>query len=670
MDDRNSNFPQLATPMALKKRKLSILYNGDGESGIPRAVVGRANSNTKPKSSTSITTPTPSSKEQPKSHITPKLGSMLPPPSSLRHFHPVANLRSKGTVQDQRIALQPKVSQTNIKAISPGEKGKDENNGSLNFAREMIDFHKARESSLVEQIQELKTEKIALEKEMKDLERVGMEKEFRIKELEHREEMKRMEGEYRHEKQVAEAEEKLKREAEFRQKLEYTVDDLNLQLKSKEQQIEIDNQKYEERYEEIKRVLAEKDSSSDALKSRLEQDIKRLEASNNKLEAQCEKLKQELLETRTKLEKYSLDTESEQYKQRSLIKQMEYETIEDKKRIECLIKDLENARSETKEAQDKLFTVENARRKLHAQVQDLKGNIRVFCRVRPVLQNEGKPIEMQFPDQDGEGQQFQLSLSENTLAGGLEGKTHSFSFDKVFSPNISNDTVFEEVSQLVQSALDGYNVCIFAYGQTGSGKTYTMSAIIPLAIEQIFFSAKNMKGLEWEFQFNGEFLEIYNEKIIDLLRDVSGYTDDQIKYDIRHDPDTRTTFVSNLSSIKIESPTQALSLLSTASKNKTTAATNLNSNSSRSHTVFVLRLTGTNRKTGEIRRGVLNLIDLAGSERVALSGATGDRMKEAQAINKSLSALGDVIGSLGNGHVPYRNSKVCFEFVSWKTSSN
>lgn len=105
-------------------------------------------------------------------------------------------------------------------------------------------------------------------------------------------------------------------------------------------------------------------------------------------------------------------------------------------------------------------------------------------------------------------------------------------------------------------------------------------------------------------------------------------------------------------------------MLRKANQNRATGATNMNERSSRSHSVFTLQLTGRNSKTGENTTGILNLIDLAGSERLSMSGSTGDRLRETQAINKSLSCLGDVIHALINnkegGHIPYRNSKLTY----------
>jgi kinesin family protein C1 len=114
----------------------------------------------------------------------------------------------------------------------------------------------------------------------------------------------------------------------------------------------------------------------------------------------------------------------------------------------------------------------------------------------------------------------------------------------------------------------------------------------------------------------------------------------------------------------LDNPAKVEQILNRASKTRSVAATQANERSSRSHSVFILKLRGVNSVTGERSEGTLNLVDLAGSERLAHSQATGDRLKETQSINKSLSCLGDVIAALGNGkegaHIPYRNSKVGF----------
>jgi kinesin family member C1 len=158
-------------------------------------------------------------------------------------------------------------------------------------------------------------------------------------------------------------------------------------------------------------------------------------------------------------------------------------------------------------------------------------------------------------------------------------------------------------------------------------------------------------------------IDQYNETINDLLGKAEF---DKKKHEIKHDAKTCTTRVTDVHVEPLTSASQVRALLVSAQSRRSVAATLMNERSSRSHSVFTLRIAGRNATTGESCEGCLNLVDLAGSERLATSGAADDkdRLKETQAINKSLSALGDVIAALGekgekaDKHVPYRNSKV------------
>ncbi|KAL8873383.1 MAG: hypothetical protein Q9174_001139 [Haloplaca sp. 1 TL-2023] len=326
---------------------------------------------------------------------------------------------------------------------------------------------------------------------------------------------------------------------------------------------------------------------------------------------------------------------------------------------------LQNAINAADEAKAKLQTEETLRRKLHNQVQELKGNIRVFCRVRPLLESD--PVDtsakIKYPDDDCDAKEVEIQgPEEKNSLGKISTKTNAFNFDRVFGPGSANADVFGEISQLIQSALDGYNVCIFCYGQTGSGKTHTMSAedgMIPRAVNQIYDTAKSLEDKGWKYTMEGSFIEVYNENLNDLL----GKPDelDKRKHEIRHDMQKCKTTVTDIVTVELDSPNKVQEILRQAASNRSVAATKANERSSRSHSVFILKLFGENNATGEKSEGTLNLVDLAGSERLAQSQATGERLKETQSINKSLSCLGDVIGALGNGkdggHVPYRNSK-------------
>lgn len=254
-----------------------------------------------------------------------------------------------------------------------------------------------------------------------------------------------------------------------------------------------------------------------------------------------------------------IDLESQIRSLRNKIEQLERDSTQKDNENVNLEKKLSDAQNFIKELESKVYAGESLRRKLHNQVQELKGNIRVFCRVRPLLENE-KNVESAADAQHlifcgrnaDEQEELQVAQSVESVTGGSQQtKTFPFAFDKVFGPNSSQDDVFDEISQLVQSALDGYRVCIFAYGQTGSGKTFTMEGgktegqlgMIPRAVAQIFSTADFLKDKGWSFSFEASYLEIYNESIRDLLNST---LDESRKHEIRH-ANGKTT-VSDLSS--------------------------------------------------------------------------------------------------------------------------
>ena len=322
---------------------------------------------------------------------------------------------------------------------------------------------------------------------------------------------------------------------------------------------------------------------------------------------------------------------------------------------------LQDALRAAEEAKQKLIKEETERRVLFNKYQELKGNIRVMCRVRPVLDSsEGEEAKLSFPDTKTSAQLDVTGPEERSSLGNTIRKVIPFEFDRVFTPAVNNEDVFGEISQLVQSALDGYNVCIFCYGQTGSGKTFTMSSadgMIPRATHMIYETITKLKEKSWTYTMEGSFVEVYNEELHDLLTPTS---EGKKKLEIRHDDARKQTAVLNCKAVALDSADKVELMLRQAQNNRSVAATKANERSSRSHSIFILKLIGENSATNERCEGTLNLVDLAGSERLKHSGAEGDRMKETQNINKSLSCLGDVIEALGrgSGHVPYRNSKL------------
>ncbi|KAI8479893.1 Kinesin-like protein kifc1 [Branchiostoma belcheri] len=348
--------------------------------------------------------------------------------------------------------------------------------------------------------------------------------------------------------------------------------------------------------------------------------------------------------------------------------------------------------AELAEARDKIAALdrqlqqaETDRRVLHNTIQELKGNIRVFARLRPLLSPDGNAANDGLDDiphfdwHDGNILELDRAMDgdpNETMSGfkRTESQKIEFSFDRVFAPSSSQGEVFEEISQLVQSALDGYKVCIFAYGQTGSGKTHTMEGnleqgpeqrgMIPRAVEQVFRTAERLRGKGWEYKISASFLEIYNESLRDLLDSKSDKKMDIKMKDNRGSKDNKTNdvHVTNQVVVDVNSEDEVYPLLKKANKHRAVAATKCNDRSSRSHSVFQLRIKGQNSLTSESCAGMLNLVDLAGSEQVKKSGSQGKQLQEAQSINKSLSNLSLVITALSNKepHIPYRNSKLTY----------
>ncbi|XP_027921755.1 kinesin-like protein KIN-14J [Vigna unguiculata] len=311
------------------------------------------------------------------------------------------------------------------------------------------------------------------------------------------------------------------------------------------------------------------------------------------------------------------------------------------------------------EAAENYHVVLAENRKLYNEVQDLKGNIRVYCRIRPFLPGQNQShTTIEFVGEDGE-----LVVS-NPLKQGKENRK-LFKFNKVFGQATSQEEVFKDTQPLIRSVLDGYNVCIFAYGQTGSGKTYTMSGpgllsksdwgVNYRALHDLFHISQTRRS-SIVYEVGVQMVEIYNEQVRDLLSS----NGPQKRLGIWNTAQPNGLAVPDASMHSVNSMADVLELMNTGLMNRATSATALNERSSRSHSVLSVHVRGTDLKTNTLLRGCLHLVDLAGSERVDRSEATGDRLKEAQHINKSLSALGDVIFALSqkSSHVPYRNSKL------------
>uniref|UniRef100_H3BGB6 Kinesin-like protein n=1 Tax=Latimeria chalumnae TaxID=7897 RepID=H3BGB6_LATCH len=243
----------------------------------------------------------------------------------------------------------------------------------------------------------------------------------------------------------------------------------------------------------------------------------------------------------------------------------------------------------------------------------------------------------------------------------LQGKPYAF--DKVFHPNTTQEQVYNACAkQIVKDVLGGYNGTIFAYGQTSSGKTHTMEGklhdvqlmgIIPRITQDIF---NHIFGMDenLEFHIKVSYFEIYLDKIRDLL--------DVTKTNLSvHEDKNRVPFVKGCTERFVSSPEEILDVIDEGKSNRHVAVTNMNEHSSRSHSIFLINIKQENVETEQKLSGKLYLVDLAGSEKVSKTGAEGAVLDEAKNINRSLSALGNVISALAEGtktHVPYRDSKM------------
>ncbi|KAI6183469.1 Kinesin-like protein KIFC3 [Aphelenchoides bicaudatus] len=280
------------------------------------------------------------------------------------------------------------------------------------------------------------------------------------------------------------------------------------------------------------------------------------------------------------------------------------------------------------------------RRALHNVLIELRGNIRIFCRLKP-----GAPGPIVLDALDPDSVTVQADMPKHFL------------FDKVFGPETSQLDVFDEVSPLIQSCLDGKNVSFFAYGHTGSGKTHTVfgsksdPGISYRAAHEIFYLMEAKQDC-LECEVTCSIIEIYNEKIRDLLES----QDTQSKIQIRMDADGRSE-IRGIRRPTVCSVEDLQALIEVGQKNRSTAATALNACSSRSHALVMMALKIIDRDSGNEWTGRLNFVDLAGSERVAKSKVTGAQLQEAKFINKSLAELGNVVLALRRNqvHVPFRN---------------
>uniref|UniRef100_A0A4W5Q6C4 Kinesin-like protein n=1 Tax=Hucho hucho TaxID=62062 RepID=A0A4W5Q6C4_9TELE len=276
--------------------------------------------------------------------------------------------------------------------------------------------------------------------------------------------------------------------------------------------------------------------------------------------------------------------------------------------------------------------------------------IKVMCRFRPLNKSEVERGDKYIPKFTGEDQ---VSIS---------GKP--FMFDRVFGSNTTQEQMYKASAQkIVKDVLDGYNGTIFAFGQTSSGKTHTMEGslhdpdgmgIIPRIVQDIFNYIYSMDE-NLEFHIKVSYFEIYLDRIKDLLDGT--YC---LLWHSRHPHLTILEIYIGCTERFVCSPDEVMDTIDEGKSNRHVAVTNMNEHSSRSHSIFQINVKQENTATEQKLSGKLYLVDLAGSEKVGKTGAEGAVLEEAKNINKSLSALGNVISALAEGstYVPYRDSKM------------
>ncbi|KAL5177471.1 Kinesin-like protein KIN-14A [Glycine soja] len=297
----------------------------------------------------------------------------------------------------------------------------------------------------------------------------------------------------------------------------------------------------------------------------------------------------------------------------------------------------------TLETEARISPVINEKRRLFNDLLTSKGNIRVFCRTRPLFEDEG-PSVIEFPDD--------YTICVNTGDESLSNAKKDFKFDRVYGPHVGQAELFSDVQPLVQSALDGYNVSIFAYGQTHSGKTHTMEGssydrgLYARCFEELFDLANLDTTSTSRYKFCVTVCELYNEQTRDLLLEAGKSTPKLCL----GSPECFVELVQE----NIDSPLEFSAVLKSALQ---TRENDLSKNNI-SHLIVTIHIFYNNLITGENSYSKLSLVDLAGSEGLITEDDSGDRVTDLLHVMKSLSALGDVLSSLTSKKdiIPYENS--------------
>ncbi|XP_054808592.1 kinesin-like protein KIN-14B isoform X2 [Prosopis cineraria] len=295
------------------------------------------------------------------------------------------------------------------------------------------------------------------------------------------------------------------------------------------------------------------------------------------------------------------------------------------------------------ETEVRILPIINEKRRLFNDLLTLKGNIRVYCRTRPLFEDEG-PSAVEFPDE--------YTIRVNTGDESLSNSKKDFEFDRVYGPHVGQVELFNDVQPLMQSALDGYNVSIFAYGQTHSGKTHTMEGssydrgLYARCFEELFDLANSDSTSTSHYKFSVTIFDLYNEQTRDLLLE-SGKSMPKLSLG---SPEYFVELVQE----KVENPIDFSRVLKNAFLIRGNDLSKINV----SHLIVTIHIFYDNLITCESSYSKLSLVDLAGSEGLITEDDSGERVTDLLHVMKSLSALGDVLCSLTSKRdiVPYENS--------------
>ncbi|KAL6220166.1 hypothetical protein ACLB2K_007923 [Fragaria x ananassa] len=295
------------------------------------------------------------------------------------------------------------------------------------------------------------------------------------------------------------------------------------------------------------------------------------------------------------------------------------------------------------ETEARIAPLINEKRRLFNDLLTAKGNIKVYCRTRPLFEDEG-PSVVEYPDD--------CNIHVTTGDAALANPRKEFEFDRVYGPHVGQAELFRDVQPLVQSALDGYNVSIYAYGQTNSGKTHTMEGsshdrgLYARSFEELFDLANSDATSTSRFKFSVTVFELYNELIRDLLSE-SGDALPKIRMG---SPD----FFVELVQEKVDNPLDFSKVLKAAIQRRGNDPSKFNV----SHLIITIHIYYNNLITGENTYSKLSMVDLAGSEGLIAEDDSSERVTDLLHVMKSLSALGDVLSSLTSKKdaIPYENS--------------